>query len=57
MVCKNCGKEIEWYRGRPKEYCSKCRIIATKIVKKEYYIKHREERLAYSNNYYKKKQL
>ena len=25
MVCKNCGKEIEWYRGRPRVYCdSKC---------------------------------
>jgi len=50
MTCKICNKEIEWYRGRPKEYCSKCRIIATKIIKKEYYIRHREERLNYFHN-------
>ena len=23
MVCKNCGKEIEWYRGRPRVYCDR----------------------------------
>jgi len=23
MVCKSCGKEIEWYRGRPRVYCNR----------------------------------
>lgn len=37
--CKGCGKELEWYRGRMKLYCStQCRIDYTNKKRREYYI-------------------
>ena len=38
MVCKNCGKEIEWYRGRPRVYCDrKCNSEHNKKYQKDWY--------------------
>ena len=43
MICKNCGKETECYRGRPKIFCDRKCI-------NEYNNKHRK-------NYYREKHL
>ena len=40
MVCKNCGKQIEWYRGSPRVYCDrKCTDEYNNKHKKNYYRK------------------
>ena len=48
MICKNCNKEIEWYRGRPKEYCDKkCNSEHNKKYQKDWY---REKHPLKTNN-------
>jgi hypothetical protein len=49
--CKGCGKELEWYRGRPKEWCAKCLYVDTLRRGREYYTKNRKLRLKKSNEY------
>ena len=51
--CKGCGKELEWYRGRPKEWCAKCLYVDTLRRGKEYYNKNKQKRLDYSRKYSK----
>ncbi len=51
--CKGCGKELEWYRGRPKEWCAKCLYADTLRRGKEYYNKNKQKRLDYSRKYSK----
>ena len=51
--CDMCNRQIEWYRGRPKKYCERCRIIATKIKGKKYYNRNKKERVGYGKQYYK----
>ena len=51
--CTICNKELEWYRGRPKKYCSKCLIIAQRKTALRNYYKNREIRLSYGKQYYK----
>ena len=49
--CKGCGKELEWYRGRPKEWCAKCLYVDTLRRGREYYTKNKKSRLKKSNEY------
>ena len=51
--CKGCGKQLEWYRGRPKEWCAKCLYVDTLRRGKEYYNKNKQKRLDYSRKYSK----
>ena len=51
IKCKLCNKPLEWYRGRPKTYCSKCLLIAQRKSGLKYYYKNREKKLAYSRTY------
>lgn len=51
--CKGCGKELEWYRGRPKEWCAKCLYVDTLRRGKEYYNKNKQKRLDYRRKYSK----
>lgn len=51
--CKGCGKELERYRGRPKEWCAKCLYVDTLRRGKEYYNKNKQKRLDYSRKYSK----
>ena len=53
MSCKGCGKELEWYRGRPKEWCEKCLYLDTLRRGREYYSKNKKKRLEYSSKYNK----
>jgi hypothetical protein len=53
IKCKVCNKPLEWYRGRPKEYCSKCLILVHRKSGREYYYKNKEKKLAYGRQYYK----
>jgi hypothetical protein len=57
IKCEICNKELEWYRGRPKKYCKKCRIIAWRRIGLVYYYKHREARRSYGKKYYKDKRI
>ena len=48
MICKNCNKEIEWYRGRPRVYCDrKCTDEYNNKHRKNYY---REKHPQKTNN-------
>lgn len=51
VKCKLCNKPLEWYRGRPKTYCSKCLLIAQSKNSLKYYYKNREKKLAYGRKY------
>tara|TARA_B110000438_G_C15351055_1_gene452138 strand:+ start:249 stop:551 length:303 start_codon:yes stop_codon:yes gene_type:complete len=51
VKCKLCNKPLEWYRGRPKTYCSKCLLIAQNKNSLKYYYKNREKKLAYGRKY------
>ena len=53
VKCKVCNKPLEWYRGRPKEYCSKCLLISQRKSGLKSYYKNREKKLAYGRQYYK----
>ena len=55
--CKGCGKELEWYRGRPKEWCAKCLYVDTLRRGKEYYSKNKKKRLDYAAKYNKKNRI
>ena len=46
--CKGCDKELEWYRGRPKEWCAKCLYVNTLRRGREYYQKNRKAKLDYA---------
>lgn len=42
MNCSECGKETEWYRGRPRIVCSKeCEKIRRSIRGKKFYRDHK----------------
>lgn len=49
--CKGCDKELECYRGRPKEWCAKCLYVDTLRRGREYYNKNRKLRLKKTNEY------
>lgn len=49
--CKVCNKPLEWYRGRPKEYCSKCLLLIQRENGRKYYYENREKRLSYAKIY------
>ena len=49
--CKGCGKELEWYRGRPKEWCEKCLYLDILRRGREYYSKNKKKRLDYNRKY------
>jgi len=51
IKCKICNKPLEWYRGRPKEYCSKCLLLVQRKNGRKYYYKNREKKLAYRKIY------
>mgnify|MGYP005992856659 CR=1 FL=1 len=51
MNCKGCGKELEWYRGRPKEWCAKCLYADSLRRGREYYSKNKKKRLDYNKKY------
>ena len=51
VKCKVCNKPLEWYRGRPKEYCSKCLILVHRKNNLKYYYKNKEKKLAYGKIY------
>ena len=51
MSCKGCGKELEWYRGRPKEWCAKCLYADSLRRGREYYSKNKKKRLDYNKKY------
>jgi len=55
--CKGCGKELESYRGRPKEWCAKCLYVDTLRRGREYYNKNKKKRLDYCHKYNKENRI
>ena len=51
--CKGCGKELDSFRGRPKEWCAKCLYVDTLRRGREYYSKNKKKRLDYNKKYNK----